>query len=324
MCEEHSEWNSFKNKLISSEGIVRRRMPKEWIQKIISEAAEMGVREIIPTTMGDPLVTNSFELIASLASAKKMKLNITHNGTFPGKSVRDWAKIIVPVTSDIKISWNGATASIAESIMKGLNFHQAVQNLTEFIQYRDWWQSKTGYHCRVTLQLTFMRNNMHEIQAIIKLSADLGVDRIKGHHLWVHYQELEHLSFKRDIATIEEWNKIVQEALKAADLYRRKDGQKVLLENFNLLSVNNLNEVPDDHECPFLGKELWISATGQISPCCAPDELRKSLGDFGNIRDMSLSDVIYSYEYQNLINNYKSNNLCKSCNMRRPKQEQHR
>jgi radical SAM protein with 4Fe4S-binding SPASM domain len=67
-----------------------------------------------------------------------------------------------------------------------------------------------------------------------------------------------------------------------------------------------------------LNKELWISATGKISPCCAPDDLRNTLGDFGNIADMTIEEVLQSDTYRNLVKNYKKIDLCKTCNMRKP------
>ncbi len=114
------------------------------------------------------------------------------------------------------------------------------------------------------------------------------------------------------------WNKYVKEAYQAQEEFRKPNGEKVLLENIIPLHDNEEIEVPVEHECPFLGKELWISATGKIAPCCAPDNLRKSLGDFGNIESSSIQQVVQSPVYQELVRNYKSKPLCKSCNMRKP------
>ena len=84
------------------------------------------------------------------------------------------------------------------------------------------------------------------------------------------------------------------------------------------MQENEQNDVPEEYVCPFLNKELWISATGTISPCCAPDNLRKSLGDFGNINSTSIEEVLESTNYKNLVANYKFISLCKSCTMRKP------
>ena len=77
-------------------------------------------------------------------------------------------------------------------------------------------------------------------------------------------------------------------------------------------------EIPNNYEIPFLNQELWISATGKISPCCAPDEQRKSLGDFGNIQETNLNEVLSSDSYKQLVENYREYNLCRTCSMRKP------
>ncbi|HQP05049.1 MAG TPA: radical SAM protein [Bacteroidales bacterium] len=317
MCEEHSEYSHFKQKLLEKTGSSRRVMPEQTIIKLVREAAEMGVREIIPTTMGDPLVSSNFELIARLAAENNIHLNVTHNGTFPRKTATEWAEIIVPITSDIKISWNGATAKTAEAVMKGLNYEKALLDLEDFISFRDRYYLETGYYCRISFQLTFMRCNMLEIEQIIELAARLGIDRIKGHHLWVHNSEMEKQSFQLTDQTRKEWNQIADRAKKVAEELK-KQGKNILLENFDALQEGTASSIPESYECPFLGNELWISATGKISPCCAPDALRQSLGEFGNISTVKLSELTESNHYKKLLSNYKNYEVCKKCNMRRP------
>ena len=191
-------------------------------------------------------------------------------------------------------------------------------NVKEFIKYRNEHFEKTGYFCRVTFQLTFMQNNMHELAGIVKLAASLGVDRVKGHQLWTHFEEIKELSMKATKESIANWNQYVKQAYLAQEQFRKPNGETVILENIIPLHDNEDKEVPIDYECPFLTRELWISATGNISPCCAPDNLRKSLGDFGNIETSTIEEVLQSKTYTDLANNYKTKTLCKTCNMRKP------
>jgi radical SAM protein with 4Fe4S-binding SPASM domain len=318
MCEEHSEYSDFMERLYKRTGIKRRRMPFDMVRKVMEEAAAMGVREIIPSTMGEPLLYRQFDELLEHAAELGMKVNLTTNGTFPKRTVEDWAARIVPVTSDVKISWNGATKETAEAVMKGLKFEQAIENVERFISVRDAHYHATGHYCRVTFQLTFMQNNMHELPDIIKLAVRLGVDRVKGHHLWAHFAEIEHMGFKNSPKAIERWNRIVAEAQATAEAYLKPNGAAVLLENITPLLPKNGHAVPQDHVCPFLGKELWVSATGDISPCCAPDDLRRSLGDFGNVNERSLSEVVADAAYQDLMRDYRDRPLCRTCNMRKP------
>lgn len=318
MCEEHSEHSDFILRLYERTGVKRRRMPFAMVRKVMEQAAAMGVREIIPSTMGEPLLYRQMDEIFVLAEELGLKVNLTTNGTFPKKSVEDWAMIIVPVTSDVKISWNGATKETAEAVMKGLKFEQTVENVRRFVKVRDDHFRKSGYYCRVTLQLTFMQNNMQQLADIIRLAAELGVDRVKGHHLWAHFKEIEELSFKSSAGAIERWNALVASAKETADQFRRSDGSPVLLENIEPLTTHLGPDLPVEYDCPFLEKELWVSAAGSISPCCAPDEQRRALGDFGNIGTSTLADVIEGEPYQELVRSYKNHELCRTCLMRRP------
>jgi MoaA/NifB/PqqE/SkfB family radical SAM enzyme len=318
MCEEHSPYSDFIPTLFKETGVKRRRMKFETVEDIFLQAEKLGVKEIIPSTMGEPLLYKEFDKIFELAELKNIKINLTTNGTFPKKSVAAWAKLIVPNTSDVKISWNGATKETSEKVMQGIDFEKAIENVKEFIKYRDEHFANTGYFCRVTLQLTFMQNNMHELADIVKLAASLGVDRVKGHQLWAHFEEIKDLSMKVSKESITQWNQYVKQAVEAQEQYRKPNGEKVLLENIIPLNENENTEVPEHYECPFLTKELWISATGKVSPCCAPDNLRKSLGDFGNIENTTIQEVLNSPVYTELVKNYKSVPLCKSCNMRKP------
>lgn len=320
MCEEHSPYSDFIPTLYKETGVKRRRMKFETVEGIFQQAEKLGVKEIIPSTMGEPLLYKGIEGVFELSKKFGIKINLTTNGTFPKKhSVEEWAKMIVPNTTDVKISWNGATAETAERVMLGLNFNEVVQNVKEFISYRDAHFAETGYFCRVTFQLTFMQNNMHELADIVKLAAQLGVDRVKGHQLWAHFEEIKSLSMKASKESIAKWNEYVKQAYEAQEKFRKPNGEKVILENIIPLADNEKIEVPEEYECPFLEKELWISATGKISPCCAPDNLRKSLGDFGNIETSTIEEVLNSPQYLDLANNYKTKPLCKTCNMRKPK-----
>lgn len=318
MCEEHSPHSDFMQKLYAKTGVRKRRMPIEQVEDIFKQCLALGVREIIPSTMGEPLIYKGMERVLELAAEHDIAVNLTTNGTFPRKSVEEWAELIVPVTSDIKFSWNGATKETAESVMLGLNFERAMENLKRFVSVRNAHALKGGNYCSVTLQLTFMESNMHELADIIKLAAANDVDRVKGHQLWDHFDEIKEESFRRNSASIARWNNYVEQAYSAQENYRRKSGEKVRLENIIPLTNGEQSEVPEHYECPFLNKELWVAADGKISPCCAPDEQRQTLGDFGNIASSELADVLKSDAYQNLVLNYKSHRLCKGCNMRKP------
>jgi MoaA/NifB/PqqE/SkfB family radical SAM enzyme len=316
MCEHHSAHSNIEtNRILAKKP--KEQMSIELIRRVLESTKGSQLREIIPSTMGEPLLFKDFEQIIELCKEFGVKLNLTTNSTFPIKGVSSWAKLIVPITSDIKISWNGATKTTQEKIMRGSNFEKGIQNIKEFIRIRNDYAKIGKNYCQVTLQLTFMETNLPELADIVRLGIDLGVDRIKGHHLWTHFAEIEQLSLRRNAASIARWNNVVLKAKKIAAESLLPNGKNILLVNFDILDNNATQDLMPQGICPFLGEEAWIAPDGRFSPCCAPDVLRRQLGNFGNVSGKDIIAIWSDPEYQSLIKNYMQNKICIACNMRR-------
>ena len=317
MCEDHSPYSTTQSDRRKA-GRPKRRMDIGLIRRVLAESEGTGLREIIPSTMGEPLLYRHFDEIIDLCAQYGVKLNLTTNGTFPQRGATAWAERIVPVTSDVKVSWNGSTRKTHESVMQGSNWDAVLENVRDFIRVRDAHVESGGNRCRVTFQLTFMEINMRELPDIVRLAAELGVDRVKGHHLWVHFSQMRGQSMRRSPEAIALWNAIVDEAHEASERHRLPSGKRVLLENVFRLDEAGDEDIAPGAECPFLGQEAWVASDGRFNPCCAPDALRRTLGEFGNLNSMSLRNIWNGPEYRNLQSTYMQKPLCRGCNMRRP------
>ncbi len=316
MCECFSPYSKTKEERVKA-GIKKRVMDISAIEKILRESIGSPLEEIIPSTMGEPLLYKNFERIIELCHAYNLKLNLTTNGSFPIKGAKKWSELLIPVCSDIKISINGASEAINQKIMVGSKWNDMLSNIKTLLSYRDNYP-KHKNRCRVTFQVTFLETNSNELINILKLAISLGVDRVKGHHLWAHFKEIENLSMRRNSEVINKWNKIVSKLHKVAEQNLLPNGKKIKLENFHPLDENAISDIAKGGACPFLGREAWISAEGIFSPCCAPDKLRKSLGDFGYINSQTIQDIWMSDKYRQLRKNFNHHKLCISCNMRKP------
>ena len=320
MCEEHSPFSKLQRQR-RADGRPKRRMDVSLIRKIVAENAGRGLREIIPSTMGEPLLYDEFDAILDLCAQFGVRLNLTTNGTFPRRGARAWAKRIVPVTSDTKISWNGATRATQEAIMVGSRWDKMLANLRTFIEVRDAHARSGGNRCRVTLQLTYLETNVRELPEIVRLAIELGVDRVKGHHLWAHFSEIREQSMRRDANAIARWNSAVREARAVAESNPLPDGRQILLDNLFELDESAVRDIAPTGACPFLGREAWVSATGRFDPCCAPDAQRRTLGEFGDLHASSFRDIWEGAPYRQLVATYPKLALCQGCNMRRPKDQ---
>ena len=126
MCEGFSQYSTVQKER-KEEGLKPRRMSIWLVEKVLTEWVDLHLEslspespkmEVIPSTMGEPLLYEHFEEFLCLViredarlqahGAPGLKLNLTTNGTFPRLGAKAWAKKLIPVTSDIKISWNGA------------------------------------------------------------------------------------------------------------------------------------------------------------------------------------------------------------------------
>lgn len=320
MCEEHSPY-SLKRKIQQESQSRRQQMDFSIVENIILECAPMGLKEIIPSTMGEPLLYSHFQEMADICREYDIKLNLTTNGSFPGKSAEDWAKIIVPIASDVKISWNGFSKEIQESIMLGSKFNERYSNLKSFLKIRNAFAKNGKGNCSVTLQLTFMEANLHEIPKIVEMAIKLGINRVKGHHLWVHSEEMVGQNLRRNCDSVNRWNDVVRICQNIVKDNPLQNGELLRLDNFDILDIDNREELHKNGVCPFLGKEAWINHKGRFDPCCAPDDLRKVLGTFGNVLKTGLTNIWESESYTELLENYLDNELCFRCNMRRPVEE---
>lgn len=317
MCEEHSPHSPLQLRRRAA-GEPPRMLPFELIARVVEESVPHGLRELIPSTMGEPLLYRDFDKIIELCSRHGLKLNLTTNGTFPGRGARAWAERIVPVGSDVKISWNGATKATQEQVMVGCRWEDMLENVRTFVTVRDAHANGGGNRCRLTLQLTFLETNVHELADIVRMASDLGIDRVKGHHLWVHFEEIRALSMRRGADSVARWNAAVREARRAAAERTLPNGQHVLLENIFPLDEHADTDLAPGGPCPFLGQEAWVSAAGRFDPCCAPDAQRRTLGELGNLHDRGLMEVWRGEAYGELLATYRNRTLCVGCNMRKP------
>ncbi len=316
MCEEHA-LDSPKRVARRQSGRPRRIMPVDIIRRVVAETAPYGLKEVIPSTMGEPLLYAEFEEVLAICTEHGVKLNLTTNGTFPRLGAQAWAERLVPVTSDVKISINGATRETQETIMRGSNFSRLLENVATFVAIRDAHARGGGNRCRVTFQVTFMEANVAELADIVRLAGDLGVDRVKGHHVWTHFRVLEAQSLRRNPEAIRRWNRAVEAAYSEVERLRRS-GRSVFLDNVFRLDEQASEDLAPGGPCPFLGQEAWVSAEGRFDPCCAPDAERRTLGNFGNLQEQSLMSIWNGPAYRRLVATYRTRALCIGCNMRRP------
>ncbi|MCK4615123.1 MAG: SPASM domain-containing protein [Thermoplasmata archaeon] len=324
MCEEHSIYADKEGAKKGARKSGKRLMEFDIIRMVIESAAPHGLKEIIPSTMGEPLLYEHFDKIVDIVREYDLKLNLTTNGTFPGRGAEGWGEFVLPVASDVKVSISGATKETAEFIMKGIDTEKQMEDLRRFIRIRDEVRKNGMNHPTVTFQVTYMEKNLPELPDLLKLAISMGADRFKGHHLWITWPELENESLRRNAESIRRWNRTVEELYEITEKFRLPNGSKIKLDNVYKLSEKSSEKseiVPVHWLCPFVGRESWIAWDGTFNVCCSPDNLRRSLGYFGNVKEDDFMELWNGTEYERFVRNWGSYDVCRKCNMRKPPEE---
>ena len=151
-----------------------------------------------------------------------------------------------------------------------------------------------GNRCRVTFQLTFMETNLSELPGIVKLAADIGVDRVKGHHLWVHFNQMRHQSMRRSPEAIARWNGYrwirhtrPLNASQAAERRPRAAG-----EHLQDSTRTSDGDIAPEGVCPFPGtvRRGW-PPTADSTRAALPTRCARPSGTSGTSTDTSLYDI---------------------------------
>lgn len=151
-----------------------KQVPLDWepaqemdfaiIEKVVKAFLPHGLKEIIPSTIGEPFLYSHFEDFLELAKKHNLKVNLTTNGTFPNGGVKKWLPLLRPVLSDIKFS-----------AMHG----KIPQSVKEFI---DELRVESGKR-RVNKPTITVQATLDEDDELDEIPA--GVDRVKINKPWI-------------------------------------------------------------------------------------------------------------------------------------------
>lgn len=140
---------------------------------------EVGLEEVIPSTMGEPLLYSSFSLLLDFCSDRRILLNLTTNGTFPGMwgTPAGYEKLL-RACSDIKVSG----LAFESSDVQGATFDERTWkgNVECLLACRQQLvrEGETRLST-VSLQMTLHRKNACRAEKILRWAESIGVHRIK-------------------------------------------------------------------------------------------------------------------------------------------------
>ena len=233
------------------------------VEKTIRSFYSKDLKEIIPSTMGEPLLYPYFKNLLNLCSQLSIKINLTTNGTFPLGGVSCWAEPLLTHCSDIKISMMGLSASVNEYLMCGINQKEYLENIKLLVEEKKKLQKQKIGVSTVSLQVTVCKKNWRELPDILEFAEKIGIDRIKWNKAVFLSGTKD--SFKNEYqldeegSVFEEWKQMARFIQREAKI--RVEGPFLDLEK---------REPSKELKCPFLD-EIWVFPDGSYEYCPSPE-----------------------------------------------------
>ena len=307
MCEEHSPHS------LAADPSARRRasraamMPIELVRarRRRGRAARACARSS-RRRWASRCSTTHFDEIIDLCREHGVKLNLTTNGTFPRLGARAWAERIVPgdVGREDLVERRDARRRTS-AIMLGARLG-ARRSTTCARSSRCATQHAAtgGNRCRVTFQLTFLETNVGELADDRAARDELGVDRVKGHHLWAHFDE-----HRGPLDAAERRRRSAVERRRGREARDRRSGRACFQTGGRSCSRTSsrstrraTSDLAPGGACPFLGQEAWVSAAGSLrsvlrARCAAADARRVRQP----ARQRTAAEIWNSDAYQQLV-----------------------
>lgn len=149
----------------------RRRgfMDLEKYKSLIDEIAP-HTSQILMNFAGEPLLHPNIGEMVSYAEQKGIKITLGTHG-----NIDKMQELIDAGTSEILFALDGTTEETYQQYRVGGSMETALGNLKKLVVARD---QKQGCSTRIILQFVVMRHNSHEVEEVIKIAKDFGVDTV--------------------------------------------------------------------------------------------------------------------------------------------------
>ena len=160
-------------------------MPFATVRAAIENALKEGLREVIPSTMGEPLLYSHFAELLELCEASGVPLNLTTNGSFPGEWGTDGGmRRLLRACSDIKVSCMGFDEDVFSEMMPSGDFSQWKSNVERLVSLARAERAAAGADpvSTISLQVTLHKKfapDAGAVHSILHWTQSIGIDRIK-------------------------------------------------------------------------------------------------------------------------------------------------
>lgn len=252
-------------------------MSLELYRRLVDELPHPG--EVVLQGLGEPLLAPDLVAMVAHAKLRGAVVGFNCNGTL---LTRKNCTVLVEAGLDwIAVSLDGATAETYESIRDGARFERVARGIRTMSDVR---RDRRSTAPAMRLVFVAMRRNVAELADLVRLAAELGVERVAVQNLshdfsdCTQYPELAHFT-----ATEALWNGVDSASPTAFDEARAVAAQ--LGVRLDLPKVEERRGPAELPGCRWPWTGAYVTSSGVVQPCCmVMGDERVSMGSVAHER----------------------------------------
>lgn len=231
---------------------------------------------------GEPFINPKFLDMVSYASHNKIYTSTSTNAHFISKEIAE--KTVNSGLDRIIISIDGTTQQVYEQYRKKGDLNKVIEGTKNLIEAKKKLKSTTPH---VVFQFLVVAPNEHQMDDVLKLGKELGVDEVKFKSAQVYDYEYG--------------NVLIPQNEKYSRYKKGLDGKYQLKHKL-------------DNHCWRMWSSCVITWDGGVVPCCFDKDAKYRLGD---LKDQTFQSVWNNPEYvsfrNSVIHSRKDIDICANC-----------
>lgn len=268
------------------------------------------LRELQLQGLGEPLMHPRFFEMVEIAASRGIDVAVNTNLSF--MTERNAEACVTSGLARLHASLDGATPETYERIRVRGNYAKAVRNLQRVLAARRRLRSRTPL---VELVAVAMRENIHELPALIVSAARSGVDRVSVQHLCHDFAESSLPESYRPMRQFVEEQTLVNESPERVARIFEETKRAAELHKLDLRLPRIASEPSQQPRgCTWPTTGAYFSYAGDVMPCCmisTPDRFT-----FGDVRKQPFAQMWNGERYETFRADLASPNppeICRSC-----------
>jgi radical SAM protein with 4Fe4S-binding SPASM domain len=276
----------------------------------------VNIEELHLQGLGEPMMHPRFFDMVEYAAERDIRVSTNSNLTLLND--RRAERCVTSGLDTLHVSIDGASAETYERIRVRAHFERVVHNLERLRAARDRLGSKLPH---LILVVVIMRQNLHELPALVRLAHQWSIERVFVQHLCHDFGEASLPVHYRPMREYIQAQTLLEEDPERIEYYFRAARRTAKESGIDLRLPSTRRRLhppgtPGPTRCNWPWKGAYISYQGYAMPCCmvsTPDRI-----NFGNVLEQGAEETWNNAPYQAFREQLASDeppDICRSCSI---------